>query len=126
MSSANGKRPDGATVVPWSCGQLLVGDTTCPDTLATSYQCQSTYAAGKVAAAAKERKVSKYANLGQAYIPLYANGLGAFGPKTLAFVTDLGRRVTRETGKEKATSHLFEHFSVAIQRGTTMGTCFRS
>ena len=32
-----GKRPDGTTVVPWSCGQLLVLYATCPDMLATSY-----------------------------------------------------------------------------------------
>ena len=32
-----GKCPDGATVVPWSRGQLLVWYATCPDTLATSY-----------------------------------------------------------------------------------------
>ena len=29
--------PDGMTTVSWSFGQLLVGDATCPDTLATSY-----------------------------------------------------------------------------------------
>ena len=68
MSRADGKHPDGVTVVPWSCGQLLVWDATCPDTLATSYRCQATCAAGKVAAAAEERKVGKYANLGQAYL----------------------------------------------------------
>ena len=48
MSRADGKHPDGATVVPWSRGQLLVWDVTCPDTLATSYRCQATCAAGKV------------------------------------------------------------------------------
>jgi len=33
--------------------------------------------------------------------------VGAFGPKTLAFVKKLGRRVRRETDEKKATSHLF-------------------
>ena len=37
------------TIVPWSCGQLLVWDATCPDTLAMSYRGQATTAAGKVA-----------------------------------------------------------------------------
>jgi len=46
LSIAYGKHPDGATVVPWSCGQLLVWDATCPNTLAhSSYQCQATCAA---------------------------------------------------------------------------------
>ena len=79
--AADGKHPNGATVVPWSRGQLLVWDTTCPDTLATSYRCQAICAAGKVAAAAEERKVSKYVNLGQAYLfmPVAIETLGAFG-----------------------------------------------
>ena len=113
MSRADGKCPDGATVVPWSHGQLLVWDTTCPDTLATSHRCQATCAASKVAAAAEERKVSKYVNLGQAYLftPVAIETLGALGPKTLAFVKELGRRVRREMGEEKATSHLFQCLS---------------
>ena len=87
--------------------------------------------ASKVAAAAEERKVSKYANLGQAYLfmPVAIETLGAFGPKTLAFVKELGRGVRRETGEEKATSHLFERLFVATQRGNaaaTMGTCLPS
>ena len=64
-----GKRPDGTTVVPWSCGQLLVWYATFPDMLATSYDARLHVlpANSKVAAAAEERKVNKYANLGQAY-----------------------------------------------------------
>ena len=31
---SDGKRPDGATVVPWMCGRVLVWDATCTDTLA--------------------------------------------------------------------------------------------
>ena len=34
---SDGKRPDGATLAPWKSGCLLVCDTTCPDTLAASY-----------------------------------------------------------------------------------------
>ena len=34
---SDGKRPDGASVVPWERGRLLVWDVTCPDTLAPSY-----------------------------------------------------------------------------------------
>ena len=29
---SDGKRPDGVTLAPWKCGQLLVWDATCPDT----------------------------------------------------------------------------------------------
>ena len=37
LSRSDGKRPDGATVMPWSHGQLLVWDATCPDTMAHPY-----------------------------------------------------------------------------------------
>ena len=119
MSRADSKCPVGKTVVPWSWSNSGM----CPDTLGTSYRCQTT-------CAAEERKVSKYANLGKhTSLHQWPLKLGAFGPKTLAFVKELGKRVNREMGEEKATSHLFEHLSVAIQRGNatnTMGTCFRS
>ena len=35
---SDGKRPDGATVVPWKCGRVLVWDATCTDTLAPSHR----------------------------------------------------------------------------------------
>ena len=34
---SDGKRPDGATIIPWQKGKILVWDATCPDTLATSH-----------------------------------------------------------------------------------------
>ena len=75
---ATGKRPDGATVMPWSHGQLLVWDATCPDTMAHSYRSLACSGAGKVAAAAEHRKLSKYAHLGQAYqfMPVAIETLG--------------------------------------------------
>ena len=42
---SDGKRPDGVSIVPWKCGQLMVWDATCPDTFAPSY---STIAASKL------------------------------------------------------------------------------
>ena len=34
---SDGKRPDGATIVPRKGGKVLVWDATCPDTLAQSH-----------------------------------------------------------------------------------------
>ena len=47
---SDGKRPDGVSIVPWKCGQLLVWDATCPDIFAPSY---STIAAHQVGAVAQ-------------------------------------------------------------------------
>ena len=45
----DGKSPDGATMVLWSGGKVLVWDATCPDTLAPSYSSLATREAGAVA-----------------------------------------------------------------------------
>ena len=57
---ADGKRPDGITVVPW---KLLIWDATCPDTFAPSYLPSATSQAGAVAGLAEVRKRIKYAHL---------------------------------------------------------------
>jgi len=54
----DGKRPDGITVVPWSCGKLFVWDATCSDTFAPSYLSSAASEAGAVAASAEERRQS--------------------------------------------------------------------
>ena len=40
------KRPDGATLVPWSCGRPMLWDFTCPDTLAPSHLRKTSILAG--------------------------------------------------------------------------------
>ena len=46
---SDGKRPDGASIVPWRAGKVLVWDATCPDTLATSHTAVAAREAGAVA-----------------------------------------------------------------------------
>ena len=128
LSRSDGKRPDGMSIVPWSSGRLLVWDATCPDTLAASYRGQATAEAGKVAAATEDRKANKYIHLDPAYlfIPLAFETLGVFGPKTLAFVRELGRRISQETGEVRETSFLMQRLSIAVQRGNlaaVLGSC---
>ena len=52
----DGKRPDGATVVPWKRGKVLVRDATCFDTLAPSHSSLAIRESGAVAADAEYRK----------------------------------------------------------------------
>ena len=82
----DGKRPDGITVVPWSCGKLLVWDATCPDTFAPSYLPSAASEAGAVAASAEERKKTKYASLNPAhtFTPVAIETSGVFVPETLS------------------------------------------
>ena len=57
------KRPDGATLDPWTRGKTLVWDFTCPDTVAPSQVGQSSSAVGYAAKQAEQNKRTKYAQL---------------------------------------------------------------
>ena len=49
----DGKRPDGATLVPWKGGRVLVWDVTCADILAPSHKQLASREARVVAASAE-------------------------------------------------------------------------
>ena len=60
LERADGKHPDGVTVIPWRSGKHLVWDATSPDTFAPSYLMSATSEAGVVAALVESRKKAKY------------------------------------------------------------------
>ena len=60
---SDGKRPDGVSIVPWKCGQLLVWDATRPDTFAPSYSAIAAQQVGAVAQQAEDWKMQKYKHL---------------------------------------------------------------
>ena len=68
MSRTDGKRPDGATQIPWSSGKCLIWDVTVTDTLAASNLPLSSTAPGEAAEFAAEKKVAKYALLSDHYM----------------------------------------------------------
>ena len=119
LSRTDGRRPDGVTLAPWKCGQLLVWDATCPDTYAPSYRTHATTEPGRVAALAEEKKADKYRDLPRShwFCPLSIESMGAMGPRTLELVRDVGRRITLETGDSRSTDFLLQRLSVAVQRG---------
>ena len=116
---SDGKRPDGASVVPWKSGKLLVWDATCPDTFAPSYNGLASSEAGLVAAQAEERKRSKYLHLSPVhlFLPVAIETSGVVGPQSKMFLKELGRRMEQATGEPLSRAYLFQRLSVAIQRG---------
>ena len=104
---SDGKRPDGVTLAPWKCGQLLVWDATCPDTFAASYRTHATSEPGRVAALAEDRKVDKYRDLPRSHL---------FCPLSKIW-REVGRRIAMETGEPRSTDFLLQRLSVAVQRG---------
>ena len=61
---SDGNWPDGNSLVPWKCGQSLVGGITCPDTYAPSHLALAGVEAGCVAAEAEDHRRAKYRELG--------------------------------------------------------------
>ena len=68
LAIRDGKRPDGLTLVPWSCGKALTWDVTVATTLAESYIVSSSRSAGAAAENAAVRKTEKYSHLPSCYI----------------------------------------------------------
>ena len=60
---SNGKRPDGATILLWKSGRILVWDTTCPDTFAPSHIDLAGREAGAESKQAEGMKKAKYSEL---------------------------------------------------------------
>ena len=120
---SDGKRPDGASVLPWRGGKILIWDATCicPDTFASSYEPLATREAGAVAAEAEYRKRQKYANLdgNHFFVPVAVETLGVIGPESESFLRDLTRKVMEATGEPSSHQYLLKRLSVAIQRGNS-------
>ena len=118
---SDGKCPDGASVVPWQRGKILVWDVTCSDSLAPSLRDIAIREPGAVAAAAEHRKRSKYSHLNAThhFIPIAVETLGALGEDAHSFFWDLAKRL--ETVNENRRSHQFllQQVAVAVQRGNT-------
>ena len=116
---SDGKRPDGASVVPWRGGKILVWDATCPDTLAPSHSLMAVREAGAVAVDAEYRKELKYSHLDatHCFIPVAVETLGAFGAQARTFFREVARRVSLATDDPLAHQFLVQRISVAVQRG---------
>ena len=128
---SDGKRPDGASLVPWRRGKFLVWDATCKDTFASSYVSYAAREAGLVAKLAEEGKRSKYRHLAASHIfvPVVVETPGVFGMEALEFIKELGHRLQQSTGEAKSGLYLLQRMSVAVQRGNTaavLGTFWSS
>ena len=84
------KRPDGCSILPWRCGNVLVWDATCPDTHAPSHLSAAVRGPGVVAAQAEQLKRAKYAHLDMShnFVPFVVETSAVLGKQ---------QRTSRET-----------------------------
>ena len=105
--------------MPWSRGQSLAWDFTCPDKLAASHLNIAVTGPGQVANHAEQLKIDKYAALSKEYqfIPIAVETLGPVGEEATRFLQELGRRIEAVTKDSRSTSFLWQRLSVAVQKG---------
>jgi hypothetical protein len=115
---ADGKRPDGLTLIPWREGRSITWDVTVCDTVADSYLADSSAAAGSLAEAAALRKTAKYADVMQNYLfcPVAVETFGPICSEGHIFITEIGRRISTITSDPRETAFLYQRISTAIQR----------
>src|SRR6218665_2278964 len=114
----DGKRPDGATLVPWARGKYIAWDFTAIHTCAASYLHLSSWVPGGAAEHAADRKRNKYATLPASHkcVPIAVETLGPINRKGREFLLELGRRGAVVSGDPRETVFLFQRLSVCIQR----------
>ena len=86
--------------------------------IANSYLTSTSVTAGSAAELAASRKEEKYVDIATTniFLPLAFETLNPICSKALAFLKELGRRLTLATEDKHETVFLFQRLSVAIQR----------
>ena len=122
LSRSDGKRPDGASLIPWSRGRPMAWDITVPDTYAASHIGSTSTSAGAAAEKAAVNKTVKYTALADThfFIPVAVETGGAWCITSMNFISDLGKRITAISNDQLETIHLFQRISIALQRGNAI------
>src|SRR6218665_529922 len=83
---ADGKRPDGAWLVPWERGKYIAWDATIVHTCAASYITHQSGEGESAAVLAANRKTLKYEGLPSSFIvqPVAIETMGRYNPSALA------------------------------------------
>lgn len=119
LSRDDGKRPDGATLVPWALGRTLVWDATCVDTFAPSHIKKTSARAGAAAEEQQALKRRKYSSLlaNHEFAALAVETMGPWSSDTSAFIKELSSRLVLASGDLRAGAYFAQRLSLAIQRG---------
>ena len=120
MSRSDGKRPDGATLLPWSRGKPLAWDVTVLDTYAASHIQATANSAGADAESSAVNKTINYNDLmtTHIFVTIAVETSGAWCNQSAQFIEDLS--INAITNDPLETTYLFQRLSVALQRGNAV------
>ena len=118
----DGKRPDGATLIPWARDKHLAWDVTVPDTYVDSHIHDTAIQAGAAADRAAINKCAKYRPLENSHIffPVSIEIGGSWNENAIELVQEIRKRITVITEDSKETFFLFQRLSLALQRGNVV------
>jgi hypothetical protein len=118
LSRSDVKRPDGLSLIPWKSGKPVTWDVTVIHPLAASYLTDVSLSAGGAAELAARRKCEKYANIPSSYFfqPIAFETLGALNASAVDFISELGYKLERASGKRNERLFLFQRLSICLQR----------
>ena len=118
----DGKRPDGAILVPWTRRRPLAWDVTVPDTFAASHIQFTSSSACATADKAAANKTAKYVELTSThlFVPIAVETSGARSPQSTEFIEKHGRRISTITNQPLKTKYLFQRLSTTLQRGNAV------
>ena len=116
LTITDGKRPDGSTLIPWSAGKCVLWDVMIADTMAPSYAAILSASTGLVAEESSARKLVKYSELviSHIFVPMAMESFGPICAEALAFLSELGRRISVVTGDMRETTFLFQRLFIVI------------
>ncbi|XP_055336858.1 uncharacterized protein LOC129587244 [Paramacrobiotus metropolitanus] len=119
LSSTDGKRPDGMTLIPVRQGRPLVWDVTSWCTVADFHVAASAKKSGILSQMAENSKRRTYSFLEYGYLfyPLVIETLGVFGPAFSEMLHFMGRKIRDITGEARSTAFLKQRFSLAVVKG---------
>ena len=118
---SDGKRPDGATLSPWSKGKAMAWDVTV-HTYAAFHLKSTALEAGSAAKHAAEMKCTKYQELVATHLffTIAIETAGTWDKRAMELIEEIGRRCMIETDDQRETAYLYQRISIAIQRGNAL------
>ena len=119
LSRSDGKRADGAALIPWKCGKPLAWNVTVPDTYAASHIVETAENAGVAASKAATNKIAKHNSFATThhFILIVIETAGPWNPEASEFIAEQDKKITEVTLEPLKTQYLFQRSSIALQSG---------